>query len=92
MFKLVKFSCDCVGTEPVRGISTIISCCDGEGAISFYQRNMDSPRVEKAFKPLSTEETDTYREQIQQLIFDGYSLKAVKSALGIQTTIKKLLE
>lgn len=87
MFKLVRFSCDCVGTAPFNGVSTIVRSCDGEGGTSFYQRAID-----KDFQPLSAQEVEVFRSEIEKLIFDGYSMRTVRSAIGIQPTIKKLLE
>jgi hypothetical protein len=87
MFQLVKFSCGCIGTKPVQGISTVIDSCDGEGGLSFYQRTLD-----KAFEPLEPEVNENYREEIQKLIFDGYNMKTIRSVLGVQTQLKKLLE
>jgi hypothetical protein len=72
---------------PVNGISTIVRSCDGEGANTFYQRT-----IEKNFQPLSAEQTEVFRSEIEKLIFDGYHLRTVKSILGIQTQLKKLLE
>ena len=86
MFQLVRFSCDCVGTAPVNGVSTIIRGCDGEGDIAFYQRTLN-----KDFSPLSPEDTEVFRSEIENLIFDGYSMRTVRS-LVMQPTIKKLLE
>jgi hypothetical protein len=88
MFQLVKFSCGCVGTKPVGGTSTIINSCDGEGNLSFYQRKIDL----KTFEPLDPKETEEFRGQIERLILDGYNMKTMRSVLGVQTQLKKLLE
>lgn len=87
MFQLVRFSCDCVGTAPINGVSTIVRSCDGEGDIAFYQRTID-----KSFQPLSAQEGEVFRSEIEKLIFDGYSMRTVRFAIGLQPTIKKLLE
>lgn len=87
MFQLVKFSCGCVGTKPVQGTSTVIKSCDGEGDLSFYQRTLD-----KTFEPLSPEDTEEFRSQIERLIYDGYSMRTVRSLVNVQPTIKKLME
>lgn len=88
MFKLVKFSCGCIGTKPVEGTSTIVNACDGEGNLSFYQREIDL----KTFEPLNPKETEEFRSQIERLIYDGYSMRTVRSLVNVQPTIKKLLE
>ena len=87
MFQLVKFSCGCIGTKPVQGTSTVIKSCDGEGDLAFYQRTLD-----KAFEQLSPEDTEEFRSQIERLIWDGYSMRTVRSLVNVQPTIKKLLE
>jgi hypothetical protein len=83
MFQLVRFSCDCVGTMPVNGISTIVRSCDGEGANTFYQRT-----IEKNFQPLSAEQTEVFRSEIEKLIFDGYGLRSIKNSLGLQRLLE----
>lgn len=88
MFQLVKFSCGCIGTKPVEGTSTIVNSCDGEGNLSFYQRDIDL----KTFEPLDPKETEEFRTQIERLILDGYNMKTMRSVLGVQTQLKKLLE
>ena len=87
MFQLVRFSCDCVGTAPINGVTTIVRSCDGEGNTAFYQRT-----IEKDFQPLSAEQTEVFRSEIEKLIFDGYNMRTMRSVLGIQTQLKKLLE
>lgn len=87
MFQLVKFSCGCVGTKPVEGTSTVIKSCDGEGELAFYPRTLD-----KAFESLSPEETEEFRSQIEQLIYDGYSMRTARAALGFRPAFKKLME
>lgn len=72
---------------PINGVSTIVRSCDGEGDNSFYQRT-----IEKDFQPLSAEQTEVFRSELEKLIFDGYGLRAIKSVLGVQTQLKKLLE
>lgn len=87
MFQLVKFSCGCIGTKPVEGNSTVIKSCDGEGDLAFYQRE-----ITKSFERLSPEDTEEFRSQIERLIYDGYSMRTVRSLVNVQPTIKKLLE
>lgn len=87
MFQLVRFSCGCVGTKPVQGTSTVINSCDGEGNLAFYQRTFD-----KTFEPLTTEENEEFRDQIERLIYDGYRMRTVRSALDFRPTLKRLLE
>lgn len=87
MFKLVRYSCGCIGTEPVQGTSTIVNGCDGEGNLSFYQRE-----ITKTFEPLPPKETEEFRSQIERLIYDGYSMRTVRSAMLSGLGIKKLLE
>ena len=87
MFQLVKFSCGCIGTKPVEGNSTVIRSCDGEGDLAFYQRG-----ITKTFERLSLEENEQFREQIERLIYDGYSMRTVRSLVNVQPAIKKLLE
>lgn len=88
MFQLVKFSCGCIGTHPVEGTSTIVNGCDGEGNLSFYQREIDL----KTFEPLPPKESEEFRNQIERLIYDGYSMRTVRSLVNVQPTIKKLME
>jgi len=88
MFQLVRYSCDCIGTAPINGVTTMVKSCDGEGNLSFYQRKVEN----KSFRPLSSEETEEFRSELEKLIFDGYGLRAIKSVLGVQTQLKKLLE
>lgn len=87
MFQLVKFSCGCIGTHPIEGTSTIVNGCDGEGNLSFYQRE-----ITKTFEPLPTKEAEEFRNQIERLIYDGYSMRTVRSAMLSSLGIKKLLE
>lgn len=87
MFQLVKFSCGCIGTHPIEGTSTIVNSCDGEGNLSFYQRE-----ITKTFEPIDPKETEEFRSQIERLIYDGYSMRTVRSLVNVQPTIKKLLE
>jgi len=88
MFQLVRYSCDCIGTAPINGVTTMVRSCDGEGNLSFYQRKIEN----KSFRPLSSEETEEFRSELEKLILDGYNMKAMRSVLGVQTQLKKLLE
>lgn len=88
MFQLVKFSCGCIGTKPVEGTSTIVNGCDGEGNLSFYQRDIDL----KTFEPLDPKETEEFRSKIEQLIYDGYRMRTVRAALDFRPAFKKLME
>jgi hypothetical protein len=66
----------------------MVKSCDGEGNLSFYQRKVEN----KSFRPLSSEETEEFRSELEKLILDGYNMKAMRSVLGVQTQLKKLLE
>jgi len=79
--KLVKFSCGCVGTEPVGETSVIFTACDrgmGDNEILFYE----SPRCSgKTYEPLDTVETDDIINEISKLISNGYDFRKMKQLL-----------
>jgi len=73
--KLVKFSCDCIGTEPVDGLTVILRACDGEGNISFFQSNRCH---EKSYRPLDSDEVRDIIEETSKLISNGYHFREMK--------------
>ncbi len=76
--KLVKFSCGCVGTEPIDGQSVIFKTCDGGGDISFYKTNRCQ---QKTHEPLDTVETDDIINETSKLISNGYDFRKMKQLL-----------
>lgn len=80
--KLVRFSCGCVGTEPVEGISIIFTVCDhsfGDNEILFYESNRCSG---KTYEPLDSDETRGIIEKTSRLISNGYDFREMKRLMG----------
>jgi hypothetical protein len=80
MFHLVKFSCGCVGTLPVKGKSvTIYDCRSEDGSLCFFDKTIMG---NKTFEDLSEEESLKYTNELSLLIHQGYALRQIKSLLG----------
>ena len=77
---LVKFSCGCVGTRPVKEKSlTIYDCRSEDGSLCFFDKTIMG---NKTFQDLSEEESLEYTNELSLLIHQGYSFRKIKSLLG----------
>jgi len=78
MLKLVKFSCDCIGTVPDDdGFSILVRTCDGRRDICFLRRDMGG----KSYDALPLMQTNELIREIGKLISDGHSMWMVRTLL-----------
>lgn len=87
MIQLVKFECDCVGTEPDNnGNSVLVHCCDGEyndPPLCFFVRDMSG----KNYEDLSTEKTLEFVKAISDVLCLGFRMNELKTLIEFPAAI-----
>jgi len=94
MLKLVKFSCGCIGTEPVDGMTHKVYDCRYDSRESELEYCIDgfadrdgiteNGGQMKSFVPLGAAEYNKIMQALGQVCSDAARFRLVKRGLGIQ--------
>lgn len=77
----VKFECGCIGLPAGEdGRAWLVQTCDGDGEVAMSFRQMDG----KTAEPVPPSRAELLLRTICGLIGDGYRMRDVRRALGVQ--------